>query len=114
MHNRGARPDCYAGDILMDENRTLPSDRQILATPPLASLATLHVALKMTCSQLRCEHPELDELDGYVDEKRPPPQLMVLAHLIVNLAQELGPLVSSYLELEENKAPFSKTIDLPF
>ncbi len=74
----------------------LPSELEILAVPPLASMTVLNVALEMIVAVIHCEHPDIDEIPTYFASDEIPPDCLCLAQTICERALDLSQLLAKY------------------
>jgi hypothetical protein len=94
---------------------TLPSELDVLAIPPVAILSVLQVALAMTVAAVHCEHPDLDEITGYLADGLQPPRSLHLAQTICDRADELNRIIDAYrVSLDVEISRTTATTDLPF
>jgi len=94
---------------------TLPSDLEVLAIPPLATISVAKVALAMTAAALRCEHLDLDEYPRYFADGELPPKSLSLAKTICDRAEELISILAAYHSaVDREVSKLKKVADLPF
>jgi hypothetical protein len=99
----------------MPKKMTLPSELDVLATPPLALLSILDVTLTMTVAAIHGEHPDLDEITGYFANGDRPPKSLSLAQTICNRADNLKATIDKYRKsLHDDILKMKYPDDLPF
>ena len=74
----------------------LPSEREVLVDPPLATIAILQVALEMIVTAIRCNHIDMNEIPDYFANGEQPPTYLVLAQIICDRADELRRILNLY------------------
>ncbi len=104
-----------SGDAAASKSITLPTDLDVLAIPPLASISVLEVALAMIVAVIHCEHPDLDEIQSYINDGCQPPGSLILAQAICDRSDDLRQILDAYRKHTHPQVEaMKKIVDLPF
>jgi hypothetical protein len=94
---------------------TLPTELDVLAAPPLASISVLEAALAMIVAVIHCEHPDLDEIQSYANDGIQPPGSLLLAQAICYQSDDLRLMLDTYRRYTHPQTvAMKKTFDIPF
>jgi hypothetical protein len=74
----------------------LPSATELLDNPALAALAILDAALRVACTAVAVEHPDLQTLDDHRWPPEPPRASLALACVMIEKFESLGATLDRY------------------